>query len=155
MKNSLKIIHNTQITPINAVIANYDGYIKYYQKDINGIHGIYNRGDEYGNTILTLPCYKMSTIMKKYNIPHIDILKIDVEGATYDLLLSLEDLLSNIKIMHIETETYPFFQGQTLHNEVCLFLKKNNFILLDITFAEIIPNNYQSDSVWINEKFYK
>ena len=53
--------------------------------------------------------------MKKYNIPNIDILKIDVEGATYDL-----------------------------------FLIKNNFILIDITFCEITPNNYQSDSVWIN-----
>jgi len=59
--------------------------------------------------------------MKKYNIPNIDMLKIDVEGATYDLLLSLEENLSNIKIMHIETETYPFFEGQTLHNDVCLF----------------------------------
>jgi len=88
--------------------------------------------------------------MKKYNIPNIDILKIDVEGATYDLLLSLEENLSNIKIMHIETETYPFFESQILHNEVCLFLIKNNFILIDITFCEITPNNYQSDSVWIN-----
>jgi len=146
--------NNTQITPINTVIANYDGYIKYYQKDINGIHGIYNRGDNYGKTTLTLPCYKLSTIMKKYNIPNIDILKIDVEGATYDLLLSLEENLSNIKIMHIETETYPFFEGQTLHDDVCLFLIKNNFILIDITFCEITPNNYQSDSVWINKNIY-
>jgi FkbM family methyltransferase len=150
--NYEKFLHNnTQIIPINAVIANYDGNIDYHQKNINGIHGIYNRGDNYGNIILNLPCYKLSTIMNNYNIPDIDILKIDVEGATYDLLLSLENNLSNVKIMHIETETYPFFEGQTLHNDVCLFLIKNNFILLDIVFVEITPNNYQSDSIWINK----
>jgi len=142
--------NNTNITPVNAVIANYDGTITYYQKNINGIHGIYNRGDEYGTRTLVLPCYKLSTIMMKYNIPSIDVLKIDVEGATLELLHSLEDNLRNIKIMHIETETYDFFKGQHLHDEVCLFLIKNNFKLIEITFVEILLNKYQSDSVWIN-----
>jgi FkbM family methyltransferase len=137
------------IIQINAVIASYNGTIKYYQKDINGIHGIYNRGDEYGTKTIELPCYKLSTIMTKHNIANIDILKIDVEGATYDLLQSLENNL-NIKIIHIETETYPFFKEQILHNNVCDFLIKNNFSLIDITFVEITSNNYQSDSVWIN-----
>jgi len=81
---------------------------------------------------------------------NIDILKIDVEGATLDLLQSLEENLDNIKIMHIETETYPFFEGQHLHEEVCLFLLNKNFKLLDITFVEITPNKFQSDSIWLN-----
>ena len=146
------LINNNKITSINCVITNYDGTVTYYQKNINGIHGIYNRGDEYGTTVLNLPCYKLSTIMKNHNISDIDILKIDVEGATLDLLYSLEEKLNNVKIMHIETETYPFFKGQRLHNDVCEFLINNNFLLIDITFVEIIPNCYQSDSVWINKE---
>jgi len=93
--------------------------------------------------------------MKKYSITEIDVIKIDVEGATLDLLQSLEDNLKNIKIMHIETETYPFFSGQKLHEDVCNFLIDNNFVLIDITFVEIIPNKYQSDSVWVNKQFIK
>jgi FkbM family methyltransferase len=149
----LSILDN--IVPINAVISSYDGTITYYQKNINGIHGIYNRGNEYGTTQLQLNCYKLSTIMKKYSITEIDVIKIDVEGATLDLLQSLEDNLKNIKIMHIETETYPFFSGQKLHEDVCNFLIDNNFVLIDITFVEIIPNKYQSDSVWVNKQFIK
>ena len=99
---------NTEIIGINCVIASYDGEITYYQKNINGIHGIYDRGSNYGTCTLTLPCFKVASIMNKYKIHNIDILKIDVEGATYDLLLSLEHHLHDIKIMHIETETYPF-----------------------------------------------
>lgn len=141
------------IVPINAVISSYDGTVTYYQKNINGIHGIYNRGNEYGTTKLQLDCYKLSTIMKNLSITVIDIIKIDVEGATLDLLHSLEDNLKKIKIMHIETETYPFFSGQKLHDDVCNFLIDNNFVLVDITFVEILPNKYQSDSVWVNNQF--
>ena len=59
-----------------------------------------------------MPCYKLSSIIKKYNINTIDILKIDVEGATLELLQSLENNLNDVKIMHIETESYPFFKNQ-------------------------------------------
>jgi hypothetical protein len=82
---------------------------------------------------------KIIHIMNKYNIENIDVIKIDVEGATYDLLLSLDDKINDIKIIHIETETYPFFEGQILHNDVCKYLINHNFQLIDITFAEILP----------------
>jgi FkbM family methyltransferase len=144
---------NTEIIGINCVIASYDGEITYYQKNINGIHGIYDRGSNYGTCTLTLPCFKVASIMNKYKIHNIDILKIDVEGATYDLLLSLEHHLHDIKIMHIETETYPFFNGQTLHMDVCKLLEHNNFECIDIVFVEIEHNRFQSDSVWVNKKY--
>jgi len=96
----------------------------------------------------------MDTIMKKNDIKSIDVIKIDVEGATLDLLQSFsDDQLQGIKIMHIETETYPFFKGQKLHEEVCAFLENNDFKCVDMTYAEITPGCYQSDSVWVNKKF--
>ena len=146
---------NTNIIGINCVIALYDGEITYYQKNINGIHGIYDRGSSYGTRTLTLPCFKLATIINNYNIPTIDILKIDVEGASYDLLLSLEQHIHEIKIMHIETETSPFFKGQTLHTDVCKLLEQNNFECIDIIFVEITDNAFQSDSVWVNKKYKK
>jgi len=148
------IKNRSNITGIHAVIASHDGECTYYQKDINGIHGIYDRGASYGTQTLTLPCYTMDTIMKKNDIKSIDVIKIDVEGATLDLLQSFSDnQLHAIKIMHIETETYPFFKGQKLHEEVCAFLENNDFKCVDMTYAEITPGCYQSDSVWVNKKF--
>lgn len=144
----------SNIYGINSVIASYDGECIYYQKNINGIHGIYDRGSCYGTTTLTLPCYTIKTIMEKNDIQTIDVIKIDVEGATLDLLRGFsKEQLHNIKIMHIETETYPFFKGQALHAEVCEFLEKNNFACVDMTYVEITPKCYQSDSVWVNKKF--
>jgi FkbM family methyltransferase len=138
----------TEITPINIVIANYDGEIVFHKKNINGLHGILNRGDEYGSETITLKCKTMQTLCDEYNITTLDLVKIDVEGATYQILESMENMLKTIKIMHIETESYPFFQGQILDDEVVNFLTKNNFMLIDKT-SVTINIGQQHDSVWI------
>jgi FkbM family methyltransferase len=142
----------TEITPINIVIANYDGEIVFHKKNINGLHGILNRGDEYGSETITLKCKTMQTLCDEYNITTLDLVKIDVEGATYQILESMENMLKTIKIMHIETESYPFFQGQILDDEVVNFLTKNNFMLIDKT-SVTINIGQQHDSVWINKLF--
>lgn len=142
----------TEITPINVVISNYDGEIKFFKKNINGLHGILNRGDEYGSETLTLKCKTIQTLCYEYNITTLDLVKIDVEGATYQILESMGNILKTIKIMHIETESYPFFQGQILDNEVVNFLTINNFKLLDKT-SVTINNGQQHDSVWVNKLF--
>jgi FkbM family methyltransferase len=142
----------TIITPINAVIADYNGVIQYHYKDINGIHGILDRGQEYGSNVLELKCYTMKTICENYKIESIDLVKIDVEGATYEILNSMGDMLKTIKIMHIETESYPFFKNQKLHDEVSDFLINNGFTMIDLTKAKI-SEGYQHDSVWVNNDF--
>lgn len=155
-ENYDKFIKNLDdVIGIKSVMANYDGTCKYHQKNINGIHGIYDRGQSYGNKIIDLECVRLDTLCKIYNIKQPDMIKIDVEGATFDVLEGCGDLINNIKIMHIETETYPFFRNQRLHDEVCEWLSNKNFRCIDVTFAEITPKCFQSDSVWINKKFMK
>jgi len=144
----------TTITPINVVIANHDGSIKYHKKNINGIHGILDRGQRYGSEVLDLPCYTMKTICEKYNIESMDLVKIDVEGATYEILESMGDLLDTIKIMHIETESHEFFKGQKLHDVVSDLLTKRGFNMVEKSNA-LIEGHYQHDSVWINNKYKK
>jgi len=142
------------VIPINAVIANYNGYIKYHKKNINGIHGILDRGQEYGSEVLDLPCYTMKTICENYKIDSMDLVKIDVEGASYEILESMGDIAKSIKIMHIETESYEFFKGQKLHNIVSDFLLSLGFTMIDKTDV-LISGGYQHDSVWLNNKFIK
>lgn len=143
----------TTITPINIVIADYDGEVEYHKKNINGLHGILNRGDEYGTEVLKLKCKTIKTLCSEYNIKSIDVVKIDVEGATYEILNSMGDMLDAIKIMHIETESYPFFIGQKLHDEVATFLLDKDFTMIDISSVNIIGHSCQHDSVWLNNKY--
>lgn len=142
----------TDIESINRIIASYDGTITFHKKTINGIHGIYNRGDNFGTeTIINSPCSTLLSLAKEFNIPLIDVLKLDVEGATLDVLESAKDFLQKIKIMHIETETYEFFAGQRLEGEVFNFLDQNNFSLIQYKSVSITGlDQCQSDSIWIN-----
>lgn len=142
------------ITPIKIVVSDYDGEIVFHKKNINGIHSILNRGDEYGTNTLVLECMTMETICKKYNIDTLDMLKIDVEGASYQVLKGMGNMLTTIKIMHIETESYPFFKDQILHNEIVNYLESNGFSMIDMTSVNISGGN-QHDSVWINNKYKK
>ena len=138
------------IVPINAVVSNHIGYVDYYIKDINGIHGIFDRGKQYGTKVKHLSCTTISEIGHQYNITSIDMLKIDVEGATSEILQGMEDLLYSVKIMHIETESGELFKGQKCHEEVVDYLILNNFYMTHMISAEIEPNKLQHDSVWIN-----
>ena len=140
------------INGYNICIAGFDGNIKYHKKKINGIHGIYNRGDKYGKETQVVQCVTLDTFCRDNLIEHIDVMKIDVEGATYDVLNNSE-MLKNIKLMHIETENYPFFEGQKLDHECEELLKNNNFICLCKTGYYPESNGMQFDSVWINTKY--
>ena len=140
------------VSPINTVVSDYDGQIVFHKKNTNGIHSILNRGDEYGADTLILQCETMETICQKNNIDSLDMLKIDVEGATYQVLKGMGKMLNTIKIMHIETESYPFFKNQILHDDVVNFLVTNGFSMIDMTSVHI-SSGYQHDSVWLNNTY--
>ena len=138
------------IVCINAVVSNVDSEITFYKKEINGIHSIYNRGNEYGSEVINLPSYRFETLAEMNGINSVDMLKLDVEGATIEVLEGMGDLLSGVKIMHLESESYPFFEGQKLHNEVVKYLEEKGFSLIELTSFPIQPGRLQYDSVWIN-----
>lgn len=143
----------TDIIPINIVMTDYDGVVDYHKKEVNGIHGIFNRGDKYGTDKLEgVPCKTFETVCAEYGIDGVDFVKIDVEGATYEVINGMGGEIEKIKIMHIETESHPFFEGQKLHDEVCELLESKGFKLLELTEV-IIEGGKQHDSVWINEKY--
>ncbi len=137
------------IHPINKVIFDYDGEKVFYKKNINGLHSVFDRGSQYGTDELILKCYRLDTVCRELSIDHIDMIKIDVEGATLELLEGMGNLLKTVKIMHIETEDYPFFKGQKLDNEVTKFLLDSGFEMIEKSRCVITKGAHQFDSVWI------
>jgi len=96
----LKSIHTH-----NTIISNYDGITKWHVKNTNGIHGIFDRGQEFGTIVLEKKCQTLKTFCENLGIESIDIMKIDVEGATLEVLEGSFDLLYTVKMMHIEAES--------------------------------------------------
>lgn len=76
--------------------------------------------------------------------PMIDMMKIDVEGATYEVLKSFGDNLRLIKLIHVESEFIPVWKDQHLFNDVADLLTYYGFkqLYLDNPWPD------QNDTVW-------
>jgi FkbM family methyltransferase len=123
---------------------------------LNGTSSLLNRIDNlYKNIntnkieIETITGSKLLSIIGK----EIDLCKIDVEGATYEVLESFMDDLPKIKSIHIECEHRPVWVNQKLYNDVSDFLLKNNYI--QIYFSYCNNHDLQSDSIWVLKNFIK
>jgi len=91
------------------------------------------------------------TTMKDFMVENkidkeIDLVKIDVEGCTLEVLTGFEDLISKVKCFHVELETVQYWQGQSLANEVGDYLISKGFVLVDSRHF----GTYSVDEVWIN-----
>lgn len=135
-----------EIEYINAGIFNTSTRLKFHLNEKKlGISSFRNRGDRYGSQVVYIDTITASAFCQLHSIDEIDVLKLDVEGCSYEVLESFGDKLKNIKLMHIETETEEYFEGQILEETVFNFLLNNGFKMLKHSQCADL-NQY--DSIW-------
>jgi FkbM family methyltransferase len=146
---------------IKQPIFNEEKTITFYGVDVNdqilnGVSSLLNRVDNLYDKINTnkikLDTMLGSTLLKLIN-EEVDVCKIDVEGATYEVLASFGDNICKIKSIHIECEHRIVWENQKLYKEVSEFLKKNGFT--EVYFKYCNNDILQSDSIWVQKKFMK
>ena len=91
---------NENVVLSNCAISSYDGTLKMYQSvnDNDWSRGISHAVEQQGSKLLEMknnyhlkkgvidvPCYTLSTYIKRMGITHIDFLKVDVEGHENDI----------------------------------------------------------------------
>ena len=76
----------------------------------------------------------------------VDLVKLDVEGCTYEALKGFGEILKKVKIMHLETESFAYWEGQHLKTEV-ESLMAPHFKLV----YELHVGGFQYDQVWVNK----
>jgi len=86
---------------------------------------------------------------KKKKITKIDLIKIDIEGYEYMLLLGSKKIIKNIHYIIIEVQKNNMYKNYS-HEKIERFLKKNNFYLLK---KFDFPFMFFQDRVYKNEKF--
>jgi FkbM family methyltransferase len=120
----------------NFVVSEKDGFetLNIYDVDHSGWNTMANRDlQKYGVNInspekIQLPSIKIDTYCKQNNIPCIDLLKIDVEGAEINVLRGSSEMFKKRKI-----KLCVFEFGQTVHDmgytskEIESFFKKCNY----------------------------
>jgi FkbM family methyltransferase len=64
------------------------------------------------------------------NIPSIDFIHMDVQGAELMVLEGAEDFISSIKVIWLEVSKIDLYKNQPLVKDIKEFMTKNHFILL-------------------------
>lgn len=80
----------------------------------------------------------------------IDVIKIDTEGFSWEVLMGMGDVLKNVKLLHVETEKFERHPGHKNNVDIYNYLSNNNFLLVDLSY-EWGPTI--EDQVWINQRF--
>jgi FkbM family methyltransferase len=79
----------------------------------------------------------------------IDIVKVDTEGYSWQVLQGFKENLRNVKLLHLETEKKPTHNNHRNNLEVQKFMEDNGFYLADISYEwgwDI------EDQIWINKE---
>lgn len=93
---------------------------------------------------------RMDSWMEKNHIDHIDFCKIDVEGATYEVLESFGDKLQLVYAIQLEAEHIKEYDEERLWPEIKEYLEDKGFAM--VLFERHIT---QSDSLWIQNKYLR
>jgi FkbM family methyltransferase len=125
-------------------------------EDLIGVSSLLERRDNLYNNIdcdkINVQTIKGEEIIKIIN-SEIDLCKIDVEGVTYEVLLSFDDSILQIKSMHLENEHLEVWKNQKLYDDVKKYLISKGFT--EIYFEYVNNVVLQSDSVWVQSKYLK
>jgi FkbM family methyltransferase len=87
---------------------------------------------------------KGSDLLELINEREYDLVKIDVEGLTYEVLESFSHSLGKIKMIHTEAEYFEIWKGQKLYSDLCDLLTRRGF--KEAYRVEMLDG--QCDTVW-------
>lgn len=96
--------------------------------------------------------YKLDDWRKAYNIPSIDAIWMDVQGAELDVLKGAADSLADTRVIMTEAGIVPYYEGQALKPEIDAFLADLGFWELQPAFQ--MAHDLEANVVYINSKFY-
>ena len=86
--------------------------------------------------------------MNHSGLNSLDLLKIDAEGNSFEVLSSLGDSIQAVKIIQLETEVVRIWNQKYVEKDVFNLLKMSSFVLLDYNISS---DGIQADSIWARE----
>lgn len=150
-----------EFTVIHTAVSDYVGDTLFCQvistdKDYSGSSSIFNYKfdrPEYIHNTIVVPVTTMSEIINNI-VQHesIDLIKIDIEGYSYQCLVGMKDHLKKVKVFHIETEKQPTHPNHKNNIDIINFMSENGFQLVGTQYEwgwEI------EDQIWINKDYGK
>jgi len=133
---------------VNGDTEFYSGYIDESSIANAGSSSLLRSESNYRYKKIQVKTIRMETWMQHNSVDEIDFLKIDAEGASYEILEGFGSMIERVKVIQLETERVPSWKNQKTERIVFEFLEKSGFELLDY---ELGNPPTQADSLWIRK----
>jgi len=166
--------YQDRITLIKGAVCDYDGSITFYPinqektkttwKDGNpGASSLFKSNGKYTvetyvQDEITTNCHRLDTIMNKHNIPCVDIIWMDLQGAELLALKGLGNKLSSVEYLYTEVSHKEMYTGQIMYKELNDYVIKNNFSILNNLslsgWQEDVVYKKSSDLIKYEKKIY-
>jgi len=155
-----------RITLIEGAVCDYDGFIKFYpinqEKTITtwsdgnpGASSLFQSNgcytvEKYVQDEIVTNCHRLDSVMEKYNIPQVDILWMDLQGAELLALKGLGKYLNHVKYVYTEVSHKAIYNGQVMFSELNDFMLTNHFVAKN----NLSMNGWQEDVFYERKDIY-
>lgn len=152
--------YKDRITLIEGAVCDYDGVITFYPinqqktkttwKDGNpGASSLFKSNgkytvEHYVQDETTTNCHRLDTIIQKYNIPKVDIIWMDLQGAELLAFKGLGHYFKNVEFIHTEVSHIEMYTGQVMFNELHNFIISNGFLIKN----QLSLGGWQEDAIY-------
>lgn len=85
------------------------------------------------NTIIKVPTRRLDDVIEElgHQNKDIDVMKIDIEGYTYEALESLGKYLRNVRVFHLETEIEGVARDKT-NLDIALYMQERGYVCKEL-----------------------
>lgn len=97
--------------------------------------------------------YTLDDWRKQYNIPSVDAIWMDVQGAELDVLKGAKNTLANTRVIMTEAGIKPYYDGQSLKPEIDKYLMSIGF--KELTTAFHLAHEMEANVIYYNTRFCK
>ena len=105
--------------------------------------------EQYAQTETMVQCVRLDTFLREHNIPSIDILWMDIQGAELKALKGLGRRISDVRIIQCEVEMIEIYRGQPLFKEIKRYLLHHGFRFVGFSSK----SNYSGDAIFIHKDY--
>jgi len=139
------------------VLSNKKKLVNFYKKNLTG-DSYYKQFDKLYQKKDRVKIYTTTVdyLVRKFNLPNPDFIKIDTQGSEIDILKGSKSILKNTKLVYLECPIINLNIGAPDLKKYIQYLYSINFYPYDICQVHHYQKRLiQIDIIFINKKYYK
>ena len=139
---NLKFSQQSNIRLNNAAVSDYTGEASFNVNAFDETNSLLESAsvDEHINNLTqkkstqTVDVVKLSEYCLQHGVSEIDLIKIDTQGNSYNVLKGLEPLLKEkkIKYLYVEAEFIEIYKNEKLFSEIEMLMRGLDYAIMDI-----------------------